>query len=332
MLCTLAALALVAAAEPVQVIELGQPQAYEAVFTAEIQATKLTASEWVFFAARPLELPGQPSAKAVFEPNGKNAEELSRKRPIVSARIPARTKELQKAVRIEIKYEVMLQSRRLVPAAQPAKIADLTKAERDSALAAGGQYDFNAPAFKSWLAASKLERAKTEAELDFARRAFLDIKKRFTYEYRSDLDRHAVQICKAGKSDCGGLALLYASVLRANGIPARLRVGRWALSSTKETDALQAHVKCEFFINGIGWVPADPAVAIVHDKTPAGLECFGNDRGDFITLHIDPDLEVDTFHFGKKKVEWLQGISFWVAGKGTFDGKLREDWQVRKLP
>ena len=52
--------------------------------------------------------------------------------------------------------------------------------------------------------------------------------------------------------------------------------------------------------------------------------------GDFIVQHVDPDLLVDTVHFGKKEVQWLQSVSFWVTGTGSLD-KLTtaEDWQVK---
>ena len=89
----------------------------------------------------------------------------------------------------------------------------------------------------------------------------------------------------------------------------------------------------EFFARGIGWVPVDLSSAVLHDKTEAGLLFFGHDPGDFLTLHVNPDLVVDSVHFGRKEVDCLQGIAFWVTGSGSTDGQtIREDWKVTSGP
>jgi len=54
-----------------------------------------------------------------------------------------------------------------------------------------------------------------------------------------------------GWSDCGGLATLYVSILRANGIPARCLTGR-------SIDPNTPHVKMDFYAEGVGWVPGIP--------------------------------------------------------------------------
>jgi hypothetical protein len=79
-------------------------------------------------------------------------------------------------------------------------------------------------------------------------------------------------------------------------------------------------VKTEFYAAGVGWVPADIASAVALDKAPDGLDHFGIDDADFLTLHLDTDVVLDTLFFGRKTMPWLQGASFWVNGTGTFDG------------
>lgn len=173
--------------------------------------------------------------------------------------------------------------------------------------------------------------------MDFARRVFRAVTQGWKYDYQPGQDRQVSKLTAVKGTDCGGMCLLFTAALRANDIPARLLAGRWAESS-RPGEAVggvayhQAHVKAEFFAAGVGWVPVDPASAVLHDQSKEGVRYFGNDAGDFLTLHIDSDLLVDTHHFGKKTLPWLQGIAFWVAGGGTFDKPVTtEKWEVRKL-
>ena len=73
------------------------------------------------------------------------------------------------------------------------------------------------------------------------------------------------------------------------------------------------------------------ASGILHDRSREGLYYFGYDPGDFLTQHIDGNLELDTLHFGKQPIVVLQRPAFWVTGTGTLDDlKVTENWIVRK--
>jgi transglutaminase-like putative cysteine protease len=180
-------------------------------------------------------------------------------------------------------------------------------------------------------------REDDETDIDFARRVFSTIKANFKYDYRAEMDRRASVVCEDKQSDCGGLSVLFVSTLRANNIPARVLVGRWAVSS-KPGQAIsgvgyhQTHVKAEFFADDIGWVPVDMSSAILHDARGDGTQFFGRDRGDFLTMHIDPEVVINTIHFGRKQTPWLQGVTFWVTGQGNLE-KLttQETWVVRQI-
>src|SRR5687768_14898830 len=116
-------------------------------------------------------------------------------------------------------------------------------------------YDFDSPAFQQWLDDAGLRRRAGEPDLAFARRAHRAIATDFDYESRSDGDRRASAVAAAGKSDCGGLSVLFVSTLRANGVPARSLQGRWARDGEHgrmvgDIPFLQQHVKSEFFSEG----------------------------------------------------------------------------------
>jgi hypothetical protein len=311
-----------------------------AELTLKLRAPRLNAQEWVVYGAQLPVLACQTGVSSTMVPEGEMARELSPDhRPILRARIQAESPEQQKNLELRYDYQATLWSRRLARLPLPAgsrdveasEVPPLDDGERHAALAAGGLFDLKSEAFRRWCDDEQLHRGPGEGEIDFARRVFLAIKRGFTYVFEDTLDRHASQICRSRRSDCGGLSVLFASALRAEKIPARILVGRWAKSGEMKGGNLygQWHVKAEFYAQGVGWVPVDPACGVLHDKSPDGLVFFGNDPGDFIVLHLDADLLCDTIHFGRQSVVWLQTPSYWAIGSGTFDQAVRrETWEV----
>jgi hypothetical protein len=331
------------AAEPTPVrhrLETAPVQRIEAVLTYEVHSPRLAAREWLVVAAAAPELPCQQKTSTVLDPAGRAIMDLSAlRRGLLFARLPVRDATSAQNLRIQAKYQATLLSRRLVPLGpeeKPPTVSSLTAAARKIALAATPIYNFDHPDFQKWLEQEKLRRSAEEPDLEFARRVFLHLKKGFTYDHQPKMAREALAVCRAGKSDCGGLSVLYVSVLRANGVPARVLVGRWAKSTEPgkkvgEEPFDQQHAKFEFFATGIGWVPVDLAVAL-DDKGRDPLRWFGNDPGNFLVMHVDPELTVDTGVFGKQLVPWLQGVAHWTFGAGTSEGSIvKEDWQVKEV-
>src|SRR5262249_24619132 len=239
--------------------------------------------------------------------------------------------------KIKVKYTATLLARKLVPGKVSTTVA-LSGAEEKAALAKTPLGDFNSPEFQKWLDVNKLRRASADDDVDFACRVFLAITKAYLYEFQLNQDRRVSKLCTAKGTDCGGMALLFASTLRANNIPARVLAGRWAQSANPnekvgDVPYYQWHVKAEFFARGVGWGPVDPASAKLHDKSKEGLRYFGNDAGDFLTMHVDTDLLIDTgwTDSAKKPVPWLQGVKFWVRPNPPDKGEAKESWQVKKL-
>ncbi|MFO0797808.1 MAG: transglutaminase-like domain-containing protein [Gemmataceae bacterium] len=334
-----AALAVAAqpAAPPRHAVQAKDARRVTAVLTYHVNCPELKAKEWFVFAAAAPELPGQAGVKTTLSPGGAAAKDRSAfARGLVTARVPATTAELKTTLPIRVTYEATLRSRTLVAlpagAAAPA-VEPLSAAERKLYLADHGDVNFEHEAFRKWLRDERLERAK-EGDIAFARAAFRRVRDTMKYAYAADLDRRASAVCAAGTSDCGGLAALYAAVLRANGIPARTLYGRWATSA--EPDAklggvvyYQWHVKAEFYAAGVGWVPADPGAAVEHDRTPDGLRFFGTDAGDFLTMHVDSALAVDAGPFGPQTIANLQTPAWWVTGGGRADPRrTTEGWTV----
>jgi hypothetical protein len=293
--------------------------------TFGFKTPRLQAENWVVYVARLPELAGQTDVRSSLDHGGRHVRELGALgRSLLFARVPVKGAKWRDGLTVRVEYEATLLVRRLErrkPETPVAPVAPLGPRERRPALAGGHPFDFASTAFQGWLDEHKLRRGPDEEEVDFARRVFVEIKKRFRYVQANEIDRLASHVCEASRSDVGGLAIVFVSALRANGIPARLLSGRWARPSEPGRNAAdEPHVKAEFFATGVGWVPADIGSAVHSEKPPDGLDDFGRENGDFLTLHVDTEIEIDTIYFGRKTIEWLQAPSIWVTGTGTFEG------------
>ncbi|GIW81888.1 MAG: transglutaminase [Gemmatales bacterium] len=320
-------------------IESRPVQRIEAILRYAVHGPKLKAKEWVFVMPVPGKSAAQTDIQSISKPTSEIIADLSPlKRPLMRFRIPATNPEKQQKAAIEIAYRATLHSRRLVlvPANQAVgKGYKLTETERRYYLSPTDSIDWKSAKVQDWIKQNGLQRKQNEGAVDFARRVFQVIRAKYGYVYDFQKERKASVICDAGKTDCGGLAVLYAAVLRANGVPARLLFGRWA-ESAKPTNGVffyQWHVKSEFFDRFAGWVPVDLTLAISADKTEDGRFSFGFDQGKFLTLHVDPDLRFDTIYYGKVTEAALQMPKVWVIGDGTFEGaQSDQSWIVKKLP
>ena len=191
----------------------------------------------------------------------------------------------------EAEYDVTIARRTLEPGASSSPVRRLTLAERSALLAATTHFDFTGSRFQGWLRKQGLRRQPGERDLNFAHRAMAKLVTTHTYRLEASSKRSASAVCASGWSDCGGLATIYVSILRANGIPARCLTGRSIKPNTP-------HVKMDFYAEGAGWVPADPAVAIGSHRADAG---FGRDHFDMVIAHFDV-IRLNG------KYQWLQGI------------------------
>jgi hypothetical protein len=327
---------------PAYVLKTAPARRVRAVLTFNVKAPKMNADEWIVLVARPPVLPCQVDVQTKMEPAARPTKELSpRRQPILIAQVPAKTKALKTGLQVRVTIEATLMSRQLTPlptdAAAP-HVAELPKAERRLSLAKTPHFNFDEPAFQRWLEKHHLHRKAGESAVALARRVFQVICKGFRYQWPVRHKGSASATTEAGRGDCGCLATVFVSALRANGIPARLRVGRWA-QSVKRGETVggsayyQTHAQAEFYADGIGWVPADPTLALIG---PAGqaLQHFGNDPGNFLTLHLDSELQLNTVHFGVQYVDWLQDVAYWARGaRNGLDGSsTTQDWQVQELP
>ena len=246
---------------------------------------------------------------------------------------------MQHEISFQLLFDADLFSRRLVeagnrdPAARPA--ASLPEDERRLSLRPTRQVDYADKAIENWAAKVGLkDRAAEEGEIDYAYRVFQAIVSACQYEYRNEQDRAASHVATVGRSDCGGLCNLFVALLRVHGIPARTLAGRWAFSARPgqrmgEVEYFQEHIKAEFFAQGVGWIPIDLSSAVLYEGPSERSRYFGNDPGNFVTIHLDGELTFDTIYFGNKTVNLFQKASYWVTGLGSLAGVvISENWLI----
>jgi transglutaminase-like putative cysteine protease len=258
----------------------------------------MVAQEWWVAYPLPPEFPGQPAARAririkeapAAQP-GRIADESTMRQPLATLHwFPASIDDGQHFT-VEATYDLTIKRRALEPGLPAMPVPPLTRAERSVFLASSNHFDFTSPKFRAWLGKQDLKRQSGERDLDFAYRAMEAMVRTHTYRFDQKSDRSASAVCKAGWSDCGGLATVYVSILRSNGIPARCLSGR-------KLKPEEPHIRMDFYAEGVGWVPGDPSVAIAEDSANAG---FGHEPTDMVVMHFDLIRFQHQYH-------WLQGI------------------------
>lgn len=310
-----------------------------ATYSYRVHTPNLKAREWIFFAAVPPDLPSQSIRRAWTSPKGEVIQELSPlAREIFRVRLLAEEDTLHKSAAIEVTMRATLFSRKLVTDSKSTRSnrnKPLTENQKRLSLRPTARFDYADPLFQSWIDKNDLRRRGNEGEVDFARRIFRFIVGHYQYDYQHKMKRSASHLCQVDKTDCGGMSFLFGSVLRAAGIPARALLGRWASSAVpgKQVNGityLQQHAKAEFYAQGVGWIPVDLSSCVLHDKSESQLRYFGNDRGDFLTWHIDSDFVYDSIHFGQKTKAIAQRPFYWVIGSGNMkETTFEHSWVVR---
>jgi transglutaminase-like putative cysteine protease len=312
---------------PAKHVALGEPVVVDVRLQVDINAPRLEAKRWQFVVAGPATVPGQRVLTNDLVPAGKKAQDRSLwRRPLLIGELDAGKRQAQKATS-HWSMRLELRSRTLMDGAGAETLPALPATERAAALASNTISDWTSEAFQRGLDSAGLRPRAGEHALAFAHRVLHHVRS-LRYAYTNDLDRCASAVLANGASDCGGLGGLTVATLRAAGIPARLLVGRWAKSAdpAESLEGLpyrQWHVKLEFHLDGIGWIPADAAVGM---NDPAAW--FGVQNADFVVMHVDPVIKVDTL-FGERELTWAQGIAFWVRGEGDFEQMVvDEQWIV----
>ena len=118
-------------------------------------------------------------------------------------------------------------------------------------------------------------------------------------------------VLEQGHGDCGQVSLLYISLLRSIGIPARWESG-WMLHPGR----VGMHDWCEVYYEGVGWVPCDVSMGrtvrneVISDYYKAGTDVYRlatNECNNGILKPQKKYLRTETVDFQEGEVEWSGG-------------------------
>jgi transglutaminase-like putative cysteine protease len=231
--------------------------------------------EYFPYAPIPPELAQQRQVFTTFAVNGHPFRVLTTTdqgpyhRLILMARIQAVTPYDHTNITVTVTYETTIYARRLKHGPGTNSVPVLSYADQSLALTNTKWLDFGSPEFTKWLRANNLQRQRQESVIAFGRRVCDFVHEHMTYNYPTSNDGKPLSdLCQVLKGHCGHYAMLFVGIMRANGVPARALVGHWLNAGP--------HIKSEFFVQGVGWVPVD-----------ATRGEFGREDGNFLTHHLE---------------------------------------------
>jgi len=122
-------------------------------------------------------------------------------------------------------------------------------------------------------------------------------------------------VIENGHGDCGQVGLLYITLARSLGIPARWESG-WML----HPDEINWHDWCETYFEGIGWIPTDPSFGRSAVGTPlndyyaTGIDVYRMASNEGVGDKLSPPktyIRSETVDFQPGEVEWRKGNLFY---------------------
>lgn len=317
----------------------GAPHVYDASYHCRLRCEPGAVSRWVAYLPAPPTLDWQHVQRCDVSPAGrKTVDQSASKRPVWVVRVAGGDEDCGPTLSLQLRVRVcdsMLVARGPDETIEP--VAPLSNDERQRYLRSLRQIDHGIPGFRAWIDGKGLRPRSDESGIEFAKRTLLYLVDSYDYKYERRLSRRASSVIQQSANDCGGLSNLFVAILRANRIPARVLVGRWAQSmetghGARGVPPSQAHILCEFHADGVGWIPVDPVRSLLSGHGNRDLPSFGR-LNKFIALHVDTDFHLDSEVSGRKRVPYLQTPPFWGRYQGAPSAIcMEETWTVGRIP
>jgi len=132
-------------------------------------------------------------------------------------------------------------------------------------------------------------------------------------------------VLENGHGDCGQVTLLFMTLARYNGIPAR-----WQSGFNMQPGGLNMHDWSEFYIEGIGWIPMDQSFGINTYTDNEDIKHFYTNGIDAYRWIVNNDfsqplfpnkifLRSDDVDFQRGELEWRGGNIYYNQWKWDFD-------------
>ena len=134
-------------------------------------------------------------------------------------------------------------------------------------------------------------------------------------------------VLENGHGDCGQVTLLFMTLARYNGIPTR-----WQSGFMMHPGELNMHDWCEFYIEGIGWIPMDQSFGINSFANNEDVKFFYTNGIDAYRWIVNSDfsqplfpnkifLRSDNVDFQRGELEWRGGNIYYDQWEWNLDVK-----------
>jgi hypothetical protein len=202
----------------------------------------------------------------------------------------------------------------------------LSYAERQRFLLATRFFDYTSEPVLRFIKEHDMKKHANETDLGFAWRALVTVRNALRYVVPSgnELSFSATAASERGTGECLSSQSLFTAILRYNKIPAK-NLGGWHSPDGADSDQKKAgdpHSQTAFWIDGIGWVPADSTAHV--DKAPTDQEnmwMFGCHTAEMFYIHEDLDFLLPMLNDDKPMLEaWFHG------GLIPFDAQHHAYW------
>lgn len=128
---------------------------------------------------------------------------------------------------------------------------------------------------------------------------------KYSYSIEYSTIRNISEYCRSrGYGDCGQEAMLFMTLCRLNGIPARWQSGWHTFPGAKDI-----HDWCEIYLEPYGWIPVDPCMAIRYSNS----------------LNAEEQRELRDFYFGGMDEYRLAANSDYCQDLAPVKRSLRSD-------
>jgi hypothetical protein len=157
-----------------------------------------------------------------------------------------------------------------------------------------------------------------------------------TYPWASSRDYSTIDsipeyVMTQGHGDCGLVTLLFVTLARYNGIPAR-----WQSGFMMHPNSTNMHDWSEYYIEGLGWIPMDESFGVNHFATDDDVRYFYTNGTDAYRWVVNSDYSLplypakifprsDIMDFQRGELEWKGGNLYYDQWDWDFDVSYLEN-------
>jgi len=231
---------------------------------------------------------------------------LNPNRKIACSQFPAAADSLS-TLQAKILYHVHISRSHIEPGSPVSPVPPLSFAERRLELSNTRIFDYKSFEFQWWLKQNNLIKSERETTLAFAARVGGFMRRSRSYKAPYQYEPLS-KLTTMPTGECGMLSTIYAGIMRANNIPARILSGDWLPDFSH-------HSRLQFYADNIGWVPVDGS-GLTAGPENVWLIAIGTQNALFYTDQLDFE-----YSFDGRPDQW--GSSSMVVHPRQFTGSDR---------